>query len=84
VAQSSTYVDADWHAKGVGRRLLSHAQREAHSLGFTHVVGWIRKDNTSSLGLVESLDWQFLGCLPRSSMNKPEYVYYTYSANDSK
>jgi L-amino acid N-acyltransferase YncA len=84
VAQSSTYVDAEWHAVGVGRKLLSHAQSEAHSLGFTHVVGWIRKDNASSLGLVRSLGWQLLGCLPRSSIAKPDYVYYTCAVIDSE
>ena len=79
VAQSSTYVDGAWHEMGVGRRLLAYGQQAARSLGFTHVVGWIRKGNASSIRLVQSLGWQFLGSLPRSSTTKPEYVYYSYT-----
>ena len=82
VAQSSTYVDVDWHQVGVGKLLLAHAQREAETLGFTHVVGWIRKENAQSIKMVQSLDWQFLGCLPRSGDMKPEYVYYSFTVTE--
>jgi L-amino acid N-acyltransferase YncA len=79
VAQSSTYIDVEWHKLGVGRLLLAHAQREAEPLGFSHIVGWIRKENAQSIKLVRSLDWQFFGCLPRSSPAEPEYVYYSFT-----
>jgi L-amino acid N-acyltransferase YncA len=82
LAQSSTYVDSNWHAAGIGRKLLAHAQQNARNLSFTHIVGWILKNNASSIGLVQSLGWQFVGSLPRSSPTSPEYVYYVHMVLD--
>jgi L-amino acid N-acyltransferase YncA len=79
VAQSSTYIAHQWHAKGVGRKLLCYAQERARERGIDVVVGWIKTDNKASLALVSALGWKFVGILPRNNDSEPELAYYAYA-----
>jgi L-amino acid N-acyltransferase YncA len=79
IAQSSTYIAEHWHAKGVGRKLLHHAQERAREREIAVIVGWIKSDNKSSLALVRSLGWQFVGILPRNNECEPELGYWAYA-----
>jgi L-amino acid N-acyltransferase YncA len=79
IAQSSTYIDSDWHDRGVGRCLLKHAQTIAASLGLQTIVGRIRTDNIASVELVSSLGWRFVGVLPRAVITEPEQAYWAYA-----
>ena len=79
MAQSSTYITRRWHAKGVGRKLLQFAQEEARERGIDVIVGWIKTDNIPSIRLVNSLNWKFVGLLPRNSDSEPEFAYYAYA-----
>jgi L-amino acid N-acyltransferase YncA len=79
IAQSSTYVSKSWHGRGVGRKLLVHAQSKAREHGFDVIAGWIKTDNESSLKLVRSLNWKFVGILPRTCDSDPEFAYFAYA-----
>jgi L-amino acid N-acyltransferase YncA len=79
IAQSSTYIAEKWHAQGMGRKLLYHAQERACERGIAVVVGWIKTDNRPSLALVSGLGWKFVGILPRNNDSEPELAYYAYA-----
>lgn len=79
IAQSSTYIAQDSHAKGIGRRLLQHAQAQGCECGFDTIVGWIKTDNHQSIRLVQSLGWKLVGVLPRRNETQPELAYYAYA-----
>jgi L-amino acid N-acyltransferase YncA len=64
VSQSSTYIAKDWHAKGVGRALLQFAKEQALQRSFDTIVGWIKTDKVSSLKVVQSLGWAYVGICP--------------------
>lgn len=82
IAHSSTYICREWHSKRVGGRLLQHAQTRAGERGFETIVGWIKTDNLSSIRLVQSLGWKFVGILPRTNESQPEVAYYAYAVPD--
>lgn len=79
IAQSSTYISAEWHGKSIGRTLLQYAQERAKERGFNCIVGWIKTDNTSSLRLVQSLGWKYVGILPRAIETDAELAYWAYA-----
>jgi L-amino acid N-acyltransferase YncA len=78
-ALSSTYIREQWLGKKVGRVLLSWAMDHACELGFNHVIGWTKVDNTMSIKLVLSLGWKLVGVLPRNQESDIELAYYAYT-----
>jgi phosphinothricin acetyltransferase len=83
IAQSSTYISAQWHGKLIGRGLLQYAQDRARERGFNCIVGWIKTDNSSSIRLVQSLGWKQIGILPRASEADAELAYWAYAVPKS-
>jgi L-amino acid N-acyltransferase YncA len=79
IAQSSTYVAREWHSRGVGRKLLQFAQRQAGERGIHIIIGWIKTDNRPSIALVHRLGWKYVGILPRNNDSEPELAYYAYA-----
>lgn len=78
-ALSSTYICEQWVGKKVGRELLLWAMGHASELAFSHVIGWIKVDNTMSIKLVLSLGWKLVGALPRNQEGDMELAYYAYA-----
>lgn len=78
-AESSTYISTRSRGRGVGRRLLAFATEHAKAVNFSHVVGFIRKDNEAPIKIVESLGWQKVGIIPRSNPSDIEWLYYVYA-----
>jgi L-amino acid N-acyltransferase YncA len=78
-AESSTYVAPQYANRGIGRILVAFAKQHARDVGLSHVVGFIRNGNESSIRIYESLGWQKVGSVPRSRPDQPEYLYYVYA-----
>jgi L-amino acid N-acyltransferase YncA len=79
IAQSSTYISREWRGRGLGKKLLIHAQSHAGAGGFDLIAGWIKTDNETSLRLVRSLNWKYVGTMPRICESEPEFAYYAYA-----
>ncbi|HXH03505.1 MAG TPA: GNAT family N-acetyltransferase [Candidatus Competibacteraceae bacterium] len=58
------YVAPEFQGRGIGRRLLEHAIREAPVLGIKTLLGFVFSHNQTSLRLFESLGFRRWGELP--------------------
>lgn len=63
-AEVAIYIARDWQGRGVGRRLLEHAMREAPRWHIDRLMAFIWHDNAASVGLFRAHGFCAWGSLP--------------------
>ncbi|MDA8346398.1 MAG: GNAT family N-acetyltransferase [Thermaerobacter sp.] len=61
--ESSVYVDAAFHGRGIGRELMREALHRASDIGYHVVIAGITEGNDASVRLHASLGFQHVGRL---------------------
>jgi|SRR5579863_1036706 L-amino acid N-acyltransferase YncA len=78
-AESSTYVDAAYHSKGIGRSLLLHAMRHGRKVGIRVIVGFVSPTNRRSIALLKSIGWtQHLSFPFAACQVVPDMLLFTF------
>ncbi len=62
-AETTFYVRAEYHGRGIGRRLKSAIIEEARRLGFHSLIARVAQDSNASLHLNQEFGFQMVGTL---------------------
>ena len=66
------YVDAECWDRGVGRNLLTHAERDLSAHGYTEATLWVLAGNERARRFYEAAAWQFDGATKVETIGSAE------------
>jgi L-amino acid N-acyltransferase YncA len=80
MAESSTYISPRFQGKGVARRLLSHALKEAQKTPLQWIIGFSSSENKAIISLALSLGFELGMTLPPTTKEpkQPELALLLY------
>lgn len=74
-AESSTYIDVNNRYRGIGHALLQHALNHSKSTSLEYVFGFISPNETVTVKLIESVGFQRLSLLPKSTKHISDHHF---------
>lgn len=77
-AEISCYIDFDFHAKGIGSKILSFMTDKASLLGFNTLIAIVLECNTKSIALLKKSGFEQWGCLPGIAYINGNYIDHLY------
>jgi phosphinothricin acetyltransferase len=77
-AEISCYIDQAFHRQGIATALINQAMIECPTLKIKTIFGILLECNTASIGLMQKLDFELWGRLPRVADFKGEEWDHLY------
>ena len=63
-AETSYYIDKDYHRQGIAKQLLKHVIKQCEPLEIKTLIAYILERNTASIGLMERFGFERWAKLP--------------------